>query len=218
MEIITINGKMEVDRYPNECPFCHKSIIPLPISGIQNDRDLQAVFFCPDIVCRKLFIGYYRMWSKWQYEYSSVGTSIGRAFPDSINKVSENFSIIYNQAYIAEQYNLKEICGVGYRKALEFLIKDYLVSIIETEKDEILGMNLAKCIETYVSNTSLKAVAKRAVWLGNDETHYLRVWVDKDLSDLKRLIDLTVHWIEMDYLTSSILIEMPDKRKPEKKA
>lgn len=40
-------------------------------------------------------------------------------------------------------------------------------------------------------------MAERATWLGNDETHYVRKWENKDLKDLKNLIDLTVYFISM---------------------
>jgi hypothetical protein len=42
-------------------------------------------------------------------------------------------------------------------------------------------------------------------WLGNDETHYLRKWETKELTDLKKLIQLTVHWIQMERLTDGIV-------------
>jgi hypothetical protein len=56
-------------------------------------------------------------------------------------------------------------------------------------------------------------VAKRAAWLGNDETHYIRKWEDKDLDDLKKLIKLTVLWIEMEQMTKDALVEMPEGKK-----
>jgi hypothetical protein len=46
--------------------------------------------------------------------------------------------------------------------------------------------------------------------LGNDETHYVRKWADKDLNDLKNLISLTRHWIEMDQLTKDFVKDMPE--------
>lgn len=64
-------------------------------------------------------------------------------------------------------------------------------------------------IRDHVSDTKVKQVAARAVWLGNDETHYSRKWEDKDLKDLKMLIKLTLHWIEMDELTQEALKSMP---------
>jgi len=78
--------------------------------------------------------------------------------------------------------------------------------------DEIKKLNLAKCIADYVSDGRVKQVAARAVWLGNDETHYLRKWEEKDLNDLKMLIALTLHWIEMDELTKKVMADMPEGR------
>ena len=71
-------------------------------------------------------------------------------------------------------------------------------------------MRLANCIKEFVTDERIKSVAKRAVWLGNDETHYVRKWETKNLVDLKKLISLTVHWIEMEKLTESFEEEMPE--------
>ena len=95
---------------------------------------------------------------------------------------------------------------------MEFLIKDYLISNTteDTEKEKIKKEFLGAIIEKRVKHAQLKAVAKRATWLGNDETHYERKWQDKDISDLKDLIDLTIRWIETDKLTEKLLHDMPE--------
>jgi hypothetical protein len=67
------------------------------------------------------------------------------------------------------------------------------------------------CINDHITNENIKIAAKRASWLGNDETHYERIWVGKDLQDLKKLIDLTVHWIEMEQMTKEAIQDMPGK-------
>jgi len=54
-----------------------------------------------------------------------------KAFPKEVEKYSKNFIVIYNQAFTAEINGLTEICGLGYRKAFEFLIKDYLIKKIQ---------------------------------------------------------------------------------------
>ena len=69
---------------------------------------------------------------------------------------------------------------------------------------------LGHCIDTYISNPSVKAVAKRAAWLGNDETHYVRKWEGKDINDLKGLISMTVSWIELERQTLQLQIDMPE--------
>jgi predicted PilT family ATPase len=94
---------------------------------------------------------------------------------------------------------------------LEFLIKDYSIEKNPEDSEKIEKVLLAKVIEKYVDDVRIKTVSKRAVWIGNDETHYIRKWEGKNLEDLKKLIDLTIHWIEMETLTSSFAIDMPEK-------
>ena len=69
---------------------------------------------------------------------------------------------------------------------------------------------MGSAISTRITDPSIRGVAKRAAWLGNDETHYVRKWEQKDLNDLKRLIALTVHWMEAEALTDQLYKDMPD--------
>jgi hypothetical protein len=134
-------------------------------------------------------------------------------FSDTINEISPDFVSINQQAQQAEQYSLLLICGPGYRKSLEFLIKDYVIKAHPDKAEQIKKLLLGNCIKEYVTDGRIKGVAERAVWLGNDETHYLRKWEGKDLQDLKRLISLTVHWIEMEELTKAAMDDMPEDKK-----
>jgi hypothetical protein len=102
-----------------------------------------------------------------------------------------------------------QICGCGYRKALEFLIKDYAKLRNAGKDTAIESAPLGPCIDTYVSDVRIRDIAKRATWLGNDETHYKRRWADKDLNDLKNLIRLVTYWIESEHLTEETLRDMP---------
>ena len=107
------------------------------------------------------------------------------------------------------------ICGPGYRKSLEFLMKDYAKAGAgnEERREEIERMPLAACINAFSRDDRIKAMAGRATWLGNDETHYVRKWEAKDLSDLKKLIDLTVFWVSAELLTKELETGMPDPKK-----
>jgi len=198
---------------PDECPYCHNKIIPENIFGFRVGNDLHALQHCPNQECTESFISYYYQTTGDSFSFigrTTFGSLTGKTFNDDIVKISPSFTLIYNQAYSAEQQNLTEICGVGYRKALEFLIKDYSILNNPLLKEKIEKQALAQCIKDYVDDGRIKAVATRAVWLGNDETHYIRKWEGKNLEDLKKLIDLTVHWIEMETLTKSFEIDMPE--------
>jgi hypothetical protein len=212
VQIQSNTGKINLDGHPNECPFCHKTIVPHSIHGIVNGEIMEVMLTCPNVSCGKSFIGYYDYGGSAYYFNggTTIGTLIEKEISETITTISPNFANIYNQAFSAEQYDLSEICGVGYRKALEFLIKDYLIINNPDDTEKIQKKLLGACISEYIDNTRLKSVAKRAVWLGNDETHYVRKWGTKDLQDLKKLIELTLHWIEMESLSDSLEFEMPE--------
>ena len=195
-----------VDRCAIKCPFCGAKMNPdyLFLHG-------EHIF----ALCSNSGCGKYMILSKdFTGSFSCVEPNSlpeKKNFSEFIMDVSSEFVNIYNQAYCAEQLSLDQVCGVGYRKALEFLIKDYLIS---REKDAAKVESIKKkfinnCIQDDVTDGRIKEVAKRAVWLGNDETHYVRKWVDKDVSDLKHLIDLTIRWIENEIETDALLESMP---------
>jgi hypothetical protein len=211
--ISTDMGQVVILGLPNKCPFCHRAINPDFRYGHKNGDILEVFFVCPHYACEKSFIGYYDIYLNGTCgfrEQTTVGNLVGKEFGETIKSISENFIIIYNQAFAAEQQQLTEICGVGFRKALEFLIKDYIINNKPDSKEKVEKKLLGVCISEYVDDERIKTVAKRAIWLGNDETHYIRKWEGKNLEDLKKLIDLTVHWIEMESLTKSFESEMPD--------
>jgi hypothetical protein len=172
---------------------------------------------CPDLKCQETFIAYYDKKGGpisnqiyWEYRFVRPVTSLNQNFDEPIPNMSESFCAIYNEAKSAEELGLLQICGVGYRKSIEFLIKDYLISNNKADAKTIKATPLGACIANYVSDANIKAVAARATWLGNDETHYERKWIGKDLGDLKRMIDLVVHWIRVEFLTKSALESMPN--------
>ena len=44
--------------------------------------------------------------------------------------------------------------------------------------------------------------------MGNDQTHYIKIWEDHDLEDLKTLLDLTILFIEGDIMYERRMEEM----------
>lgn len=206
---------LKVDELPNKCPFCHHLHIPEADSISSKSYEILIITFkCTNQDCNELYLGYYKK-NQWAQEsrYDLEGVSFGKAyvykFSESINKISTRFEKIYNQASQAEQKGLDEVCGPGYRKALEFLIKDYAVEKFQSKKEEIKEAKLATVIENFIESEKIKEVVKRAAWIGNDETHYERKWEDKDLSDFKDFINLIVKWLEEERLYEKMLKDMP---------
>jgi hypothetical protein len=210
----------KVDNIPDYCPCCHQGIEPIRRFGWLEDKILYAIFQCPKKACRALFIGLYYVTiglgpdildPPFKYKGCVPWKFKKKVFQKEIMKTSPKFFVIYNQAKEAEDRGLKEICGAGYRRALEFLIKDYLIKKRVRKSNEIKETRLGACIKNYIDSPNIKDCAKRAAWLGNDETHYIRIWKDKDLEDLKDLIELTANWIRDEHLTKRIKKEMPEK-------
>lgn len=134
-----------------------------------------------------------------------------------VARISDRFAAMYRQALIAEGQGLDMLVGMGLRRALEFLIKDYLISQSPDRADEIEQKRLYQLITQDVADPNIKECAMRATWLGNDETHSVREWGDRDVEDLKRLLKLTLYWISMELLTAQYMAEMPDKKESKKK-
>ena len=130
------------------------------------------------------------------------------AIPEEIAKLSPTYVKVLEQSHAAEHWRLDQIAGVGYRKALEFLIKDYAVHCNKAKKKRIQSAFLGQCINDFVSDHNVQECAKRAVWLGNDETHYMRRWKNKDIEDLKILLHLTEAWIYNELLTKKYIKSM----------
>lgn len=168
---------------------------------------------CPRAQCDRLFLGVYVIGNDnvGRWRLSEPEYFVEREFPASISKVSPDFVKIFNHAAEAESEKLDLVCGPGYRKALEFLMKDYLVNERKVSKSEVEQKLLGRCIDEFIADTRIKESAKRAAWLGNDETHYYRKWQDRDLGDLKNLIQMTVDWIDIDIRTKEIISAMPPK-------
>jgi len=128
--------------------------------------------------------------------------------PQEVLEISSGFEAIFKQATAAESYGLDEIAGVGYRKALEFLIKDYCIHKNPDSVEAIKSSFLGTVIRDNVDDANVKMCAERATWLGNDETHYVRKWEDKDINDLKVLIELTCGWVRNNILTEKYIADM----------
>lgn len=210
-------GTKTINKSSVKCPHCKMIMIPQFIFLDSDSFGRYSIFCrCTNPKCEHTFISEYSnnnsmggLYFKRVEPNHSLDT---KDFSEIIKEVSPSFCEIYNQAYAAQQMNLMQICGVGYRKALEFLIKDYIISKDDSKAESIKSKLLGNCINEDVTDERIKQVAKRATWIGNDETHYVRKWEDKDVSNLVALIDLTIRWIESEKETEKLLESMPERK------
>ena len=100
---------------------------------------------------------------------------------------------------------------MGYRKSIEYLVKDWAIQQNPTDKEKIKSSWLASVITNYFDG-DLKDILERATWLGNDQSHYNKLFEEYDVSILKELIDLIMVELDRDYKKKHY-ISMIEKRK-----
>jgi len=229
MEKVTptdVNGKPVENIYfkgtPDTCPICHHGVNPRQLGSVFNgtghmdaEARLEIGFQCTRKACGRMFIGTYLPRSAGaQHFFALSSTAPKRAeqeeFPETIKEISPTFVCIYNQAIAAEAQGYDQLTGIGLRKALEFLVKDFACKEYPDQSEEIKQKRLAKCIKDHIDDANVRRCAERAAWLGNDETHYIRKWQDKDINDLKTLLRLTVNWLDSVTLTRQYIEEMEE--------
>jgi len=206
---------LKINEFPDTCAICLERIDPRFLYSYFDDSEgeVKVLHQCP--LCHSLFIAAYWYSNNADGEIYLLAKIIPEQarhnrFSSYITNLSRNFVSLFEESQYAEDLGLLGIIGPGYRKALEFLIKDYAINQNPDFSESIKSMFLAKVINDFVADGKIKSTAKRAAWLGNDETHYVREWDDKAIADLKRLINLTVQWIESEESTRRYEEEMKD--------
>lgn len=201
----------EAYRYdePEECPICQHAIAPTELylnsyKDNQNNYHLVGLYLCKH--CYQAFVAHYNAElyvSEFRTELSYIAPKQYRkeGFDPAIESLSPQFTKIYNQANAAEIAGLDEIAGLGYRKAMEFLVKDFCIHKHPEESERIKSIPLSQCIKTYVDNPEIQTLAERSAWIGNDEAHYIRKQEGRDVSDMKSFIRAMVYFVGMVLIT-----------------
>lgn len=189
-----------------ECPCCGIATSPtflegfaIPYTDLPHTLYVYTALYCPS--CHSIYTARYfsdRGIASLQLE--SVFPKVAKTvtFSDNINELSPTFVSLYNQAAVAEtNIEINGLAGIGYRKALEYLIKDYLIKLKHQNKDTIIRMDLGNCVNKLEG--TIKDIAKASIWIGNDESHYFRKNPEYDMEDLKNFINTLIHFIEIDF-------------------
>ena len=208
-----------IDKEPDTCPVCKQGIDPIWLQAhgkgggtSPNDGyEIQSIYKCPRIECQAIFTAYYTSPSYYGYRRNENYVFLNESFiipykksadfDTEIEKLSPSFIKIFNQAKRADENGLDEICGGGYRKALEFLIKDFVLLYDPKSKKEVEQHSLGWVIANKVQSERIQITAGLAKDVGNDEVHYIRKMETLSVEDLKKLITLTTHWIVDELLT-----------------
>lgn len=202
-------GELEVlfAKIATTCPICGVSSTPdilYSVHFFDPDTDehqrMYILNHCP--TCDECFISqhnYDEDNNVFSYISSAPSKVVSSDFSENMRKLSPDFVTIYEDSLQAESLGLSTICGMGYRKSLEYLVKDYCISNNPDDADNISALPLAKCIDQYIDDPRLKTLAKASSWLGNDEAHYIKKHPAYGISKLKAFINAFVSFVEREF-------------------
>lgn len=204
------------------CPNCKRPTNPDLVGSSYHKLDntdvsLSATFRC--LGCRHFWVEEFLLRRDLTNEeiisHVIVKPNLPSDIPisDDVETVSPIGKQIYVQALKAEHEQLDHIAGIGYRKALEFFVKDFSIVTNPDDEDKIIKMSLKQVIEKYIKDEDLKTFALASAYIGNDEGHYYRNNPDKDFTDLKNYLHGVIHYMEMklNFLDAQELVNRSKK-------
>lgn len=208
LKTVTVREQDIQIKLPNTCPHCNQIMTPdvIRTSTFYKNTDDKAVFalLVRCVHCKEFYALSYILLdahfnnSLIPYTYTK---NVEYDIPKEIELFSPVFKEIYQQSQLAEVYNFTHIAGIGYRKSLEFLIKDFLITVNQEDSDKISKLPLGQAIQ-LLNNSKLLTLSKAATWIGNDETHYVKKYEDKDISDMKKYIRALSHHLSSEFIAN----------------
>lgn len=210
--------KHRLDTLPAYCPRCRQDVVPTvemggawagPWDEAPYEATLNIAVSCP--ACDRAYIVEYDATldpeeeRDWLFSLSGTIPAGLRAtvISATMKRISSDFARAYDQAVAAQAAGLEELAGAGYRRALEYLVKDYLIYKAPQHEDKYLKTALGNCIKDHINDAAIRELAGRAVSIGNDYVHY-RQFNRRDVRQLKSLIDLVHRWIDLNETIASV--------------
>ena len=159
---------------PDICPWCDKGISPILLAKTRaaEGNEFGFIVACP--VCKHLFLSLHTIHQEDWGGLSSQRASSppfrlpAQPIPPEIKQHYPDFYQIYEQASVAEIGGLDKICGMAYRKALEILVKQYLIQQTPDNEEELLNEPLGRSI-ARIHFEKIRNLAKAISWIGNDQ-------------------------------------------------
>ena len=187
-------------KTPQICPICGMSQ-----GGIYKEGQFYnaigmaywfATFECTE--CHKIYGLVFNVYKTGKRaEFKTFHPTVEPTYTDDVlGGCSPRFVKMYRQALMSEYHGHYDVAAIGYRAALEILIKDYAVNELSATLDEVQKLNLAKAIKKYLGSDEASA-ADVVRLLGNDYAHYLQGYPDIEFSVLKEYMDIFISQIRV---------------------
>lgn len=209
------------------CAFFSAIQQPIDIDTVQDE--LSVVTACP--YCSGITVSHFTRSDinpdnlenqPFHLKYTTPRIQSGKSFSEykispEIKEAFPEFISILQQAMTADYCGLDKLAGMGYRKALEFLVTDYLISlnIKDASKDWLQDpkTTLSQKIR-HLPNERLVTLAKATSYIGNDETHYTRQHPEHDIDSIKMFLKAILSDIDNErvYKEAQRIIDKPKNK------
>lgn len=216
-----VNSRRYIIKVGNVCPYCNLGIDMTSsayinysdmMSADQQRFNILSIYRCP--ICNRGFFVEHHMISRVaspgpysdgteyveysQFVFPTTINGDNTVTYDDIRNISPRFYDVYTQCLKAKNSGLSELYGMGFRKALEILVKDFAIFEKLDERCNIESASLHDCIEKYFKDSDAKTGLLACKWLGNNETHYVNPNDKDDLQLLSDLIEDTLYYIHRE--------------------
>ena len=196
---------------PLICPICGERQDAQPCDNklFQGpERQLFAAIRYRCNSCSKFFLAIYDVnCSNGLVSFGTFHPQINVAYEDKLLEAfSPRFIYMYNQALTCEKNGHIELAAIGFRSALEFLVKDYAISELKKDRKEVSEKLLAGAIGSYLDSESIKSADVVRI-LGNDYTHYKRDYPQHDFEILKTYMNIFIQQIRAKLLIAHPPVE-----------
>lgn len=192
-------------RKPMLCPLCgafqdgiiaSRSIHPGPAGSEIGVVGYKCTF------CAEKYIVIYRIDKESKIaNFAAFYPPPGGGYKNEIlADTSPRFISSYNQALHAENCGDIELAAIGYRQALECLVKDYAIHELGVDREKVIKKSLCDAISEYLGEQELLATADVVRILGNDYAHYERKYPEHDFELLKRYMEIFIKLVETKLL------------------
>ncbi|EOJ20315.1 DUF4145 domain-containing protein [Enterococcus faecalis] len=124
-------------------------------------------------------------------KFADISSEIQEKFPEFVK--------IMKQSQEAEDANLDQLAGMGYRKALEFLVTDFLLEYPQEGASEDWLKNPKTSLSSKIAKLPkerTKNLSKAISFIGNDETHYSKRHPEQDVKSIKMFLKALISDIE----------------------
>ncbi len=148
------------------CPYCNTGVNYNILPGYENENGVAFIAECP--TCKKFNLLYGE--SNDDNLYSAIHPIDHKPLSENLRELSPSFCEIYEQTYRAKSNNLTELIGIGFGKALEQLVHDYLIKVQNDKPKTNFATNIKmlKNFDDAVINLTLSRFVR------NDETHPIK--------------------------------------------